>query len=86
MGEPVDRNLWGELEPEEEEEEVLHVSYQVPKSATIVNCKGLVEKVLKTTILSQDWANRKNRSLEENVRSFYSGIAKVIFIQLESYN
>ena len=61
-----------------EEEDTYQVSFRVPRDATLINCKGLAEGVMKTVVLSQDWENRRGRPLEENVRSSYAGLAKVI--------
>lgn len=66
---------FGELE-EVPQEEYLEVYAKVLKDASAIKSKSLVEKIMKMILLPQDRQERRNRSLEENYRSFL-GLIKI---------
>ena len=65
--------------PEESEEEMVNVTFSVPRSSSAIGSKALSQEILRLIVLPKDRESRKSRSLEENVRSMYAGLFKVSF-------
>lgn len=66
-------------EPEEtpQDEEYIHVTVDVRKTASTLKSKGLAKKMVKMILFSRDWEDRKPHPIEEIIKSFFLAIVKV---------
>lgn len=67
------------VEPEEtpQNEEYLQITANVLKSASAIRSKSLAKRMVKMILLPQNWEDRKNHLLEENIRSFSPSLITV---------